>query len=238
MSLDLILTRDCPPRETLSNGQLTTVSTAMMFLEDLHHETALEPGAVEPPADDIKLSDGESSLRIEELRERVRSAWVHLGACVGCPLNVTGRLVGCHVRVDYPIDGATERAVADAAARASEDDQLVVNSVLSRTPVSRPTFREPSAGMFEAPYAPYVEVPWEGQTKGVSLDAFWDLVLEPRSSEDGLAVATVLTQLHHDLAAAEELDDASETIHQLLTFGFALRVVMASEIDSGFAISG
>lgn len=235
MSLDIILTRECAPRETYGDGDLIAISHALSFQEEIHGATAEEAQCGAPPDDDLKLDDGEATITLGEVRERLRKAWPRLAECMGCPLNVTGRAVGCHARVDYPIDAATERAVARAATEVCGEDAPTAEAILARTPVATPAFREAGRGVFEGAFAPYVKVPWEGTEKGVSLDAFWDLLFEPRRPEDGLAVARILSLLQRDTPT----DDPAtpEAQRQLSVLGFVMRVFAASMGDAGYAVS-
>ena len=238
MGLDLILIRDCTPRETLTDGELMALANAMSFHEALHEDVAENAEADAPPDDDIELEGSTGTLRLGDLREQIRRGWPKLAECTGCPLNVSGRAIGCHLRIDYPVEGAAERWVARAASAAAQTP-LVAESLLSRTPVATPAFRDPSAGMFESSFAPWVEIPWEASVRAVSLDAFWDLLLAPRSEEDGVAAAAVLTRLQAMLDGDEAPpDDARATLEQLAELGMALRVFVSAEGRAGYAVSG
>lgn len=236
MSLDVILTQECTPRSHFADGELISLSNALYLHEELHQDMSEDCRQLAPPGDELILQEEEVAISLGDLRERLKKALPRLGTCIGCPLNVTGRPIGCHVRVDYPIDTATERTLARLASRTCVDPE-VAEALMARTPVATPAFRRPDRGMFESPFAPYVDVPWGDSVKGVSLDAFWDMLLEPRTSDDGVAVARILVLLRQELAERDD-EEESVTLHQLALLGFALGLASTMDGQAGYAVSG
>ncbi|MFN7972005.1 MAG: hypothetical protein U0166_06590 [Acidobacteriota bacterium] len=241
MSLDLILKRDCSPREKLSDAALVEASHLLKFHTALHGACAAYPGSVAPPGDDTTFeTEGpvgpiQGVTRLGDVRTSLRAVWTKLIDCIGCPLNVTGSPIGCHVSLPYPVEPAVELLVADAASKASSDAS-VAEALLSRTPVTTPGFRRPAARMFSSAYPPQLQIRFEERVQGVSLDAFWDLLLAPRSPADGYAVMAVLTALQEALQGSS--DDPPSGVSSLLMLGYALRVWASAPDASGYLVTG
>ncbi len=233
--IDLLLTRDCLPRDRLGDDDLSALSHAHEFYLRIHDEALLDDLSQSPPQDDMLLIGVPgSAASLRDLREQLRESWPLLAECIGCPCNLTGFPIGCHIPLQAPIALSAEQDLAGAAAAAARRSETA-EALLRRTPVATPRFRMPSAGLFRSPSAPLVRLPWQGEATGVPLDAFWDMLFAPRDRLDLEALADVLSQCRpEEVTDPEREADALPT--ELLRVG--IRLVLDQEACRGYVVLG